>query len=255
MYPVLDCFYVKIQANPFNGVNDMKKGCSIIITSFLAILTCKAHPLVTFYLYPYPHAQDYANKISRSFRKPGKIAKRRLEGAYADNRVGGIFATYFGYLQVSSASGQVSFPRKKSVSSVKMLVTSKIEPIIMHTNTVSHWELVPGSAASLYEYVLQEDQSTGKSLWHVKQMPLPSNDHISPQETIIVIAKPTNVYIPIGATLAKKDPNLILPPLFVKKGISHSRNALYILNLAHYFKPAELLYKRGKERYNTLIRE
>ena len=109
-----------------------------------------AGPVVTFFFRDSPITPERAEEISRKLRKPHGIAKRTLEGLTDHHPVSGIFSTYFGFLQVSSINGQVTFPRKQGSGDLQVIVTNKITPILMFENTISHWELEPGTPAVLY---------------------------------------------------------------------------------------------------------
>ena len=102
---------------------------------------------------------------------------------------------------------------------------------------------------------LKEDEETKLQLWQVSKIPTPENNQIPATESLVIIAKPHNIHIPLGATLTTQDANLMLPTMYVKKGINSTRNALYMLNLNFLFRPIDLLYKREAKRYGTLVSE
>ena len=196
-----------------------------------------------------------AQQLGYKLAKPHVIAKRTLEGVLSHNPIAGIFSSYFGFLNVSDQNGQTMFPRKQSKSIIKLVISNKITPIIMFQNTVSHWELVPGVPAALFECEQKEDEETKLTFWDITQATLPENNQIPSQDALIIIAKPHNVMIPTGITLAPMGANLILPELYVKKSIQTARNALYMLNLSFLFRPVDLLYKKAATSYETLVSE
>ncbi len=225
-----------------------------IATWLLISQIISADPVITFFFRNYPDAQ-LAQQTMNKLRRPDGIAKQQLHNLMNHNRVSGIFATYFGFLNTSNQTGQIIFPRKQSKATFQIIVTNKITPIMMFQSTVSHWELEPGTPAEFYTVELKEDENTKLSFWQTKKAPLPQNNYIPPETSIIIIAKPKNVYVPTGIRLTHPSANLILPDINIKKGVNSIRNALYILNLSFLFQPIDLLYKKEKTKYEQLIKE
>ena len=213
-----------------------------------------ADPIITFFFHKYP-THEQAFMMNEKMKKPHTIAKRSLEGILHYTPIAGIFSTYFGFLNVSDFNGQTVFPRKQSKTILNLVITNKIIPVIMFKYTVSHWELVPGVNAEMYRCEQKEDEKTQLTFWQVDKVPLPKNNYISPQDSIIIIANPNNIFIPTGITVTKPGANLMLPPFYVKKGIQTTHNALYMLDLTFFFRPVDLLYKKEKTNYETLVNE
>lgn len=213
-----------------------------------------ADPVLTFFFRNYPEIGSIEQTLNKLHRPHG-IAKQHLHALMNPNPIGGIFVTYFGFLNASDSTGQVEFPRKQSKASFQLAISNKITPIMMFQNSISHWELNPGNPASLYSIELKEDEATKLSFWHVEKIPLPEDNKLDATQSIIIIAKPHNIYIPTGITITQPTANLVLPDIYVKKGIMSTRNALYVLNLSLFFRPIDLLYKKEKTKYETLIKE
>ncbi len=230
----------------------MKKLILLFVAGWSASLP--ADPILTFFFRDYP-AIEYARYMMGKMKKPHAIAKRSLEGLGNHNRIAGIFSSYYGYINASDTNGQTMYPRKQSKGDVTVIVTNKITPIMMFQTTVSHWQIVPGTPAAFYMCTLKEDEETKLQLWQVSKIPTPENNQIPATESLVIIAKPHNIHIPLGATLTTQDANLMLPTMYVKKGINSTRNALYMLNLNFLFRPIDLLYKREAKRYGTLVSE
>ena len=228
----------------------MKKIKPIIFlgTWLLLTQTISADPIVTFFFREYPNPQ-LAQRILEKLKRPHGIAKQQLNSLINHNRIAGIFATYFGFLDTSSLNGQIMFPRKQSKATFQLVITNKIAPMMMFQNTISHWALEPGTPAAMYTLELKEDEATKLSFWDVKTMLLPENNYISPINSIIIIAKPQNIYVPTGIIFTQPSANLILPDMYVKKGIHSIRNSLYVLNLNLFFQPTDMFYKKEKTKY------
>ena len=231
----------------------MKKKLMQIIGAILCFFQfVQADPVITFFFKEYPY-QEMAPYLMSKLKKPNGIAKRTLEGMFQHNRTAGIFSSYFGFLNSSDQNGQTTFPRKHSNTKIKLIITDKIMPVMMFQSTVSHWELIPGTPAILYDCEQKEDPSTQLTYWNIAQGTLPENNQISPNDALIIFAKPKNIYVPIGASLAKQEPNLIIPDMYIKKGIQTARNAMYVLNLSFLFRPIDLLYKKSNKAYGALV--
>lgn len=233
----------------------MKKNLLFIglfwLLSFHIIYT---DPIITFFFREYP-SEHMENYVLNKIKKPNNIAKKTIEGILHHNATAGIFSSYFGFLNVSDQNGQTIFPRKQSNRSLQLVITSKITPIIMFQFTISHWELVPGAPTAIYLCEQKDDPVTQLTFWEIKQEPIPENRHIASQNSLIIIANPTNILVPTGITLTSPGANLILPDMYVRKSIHTTRNALYVLNLSLFFRPADLLYKKAKTNYETLVAE
>lgn len=226
------------------------------ITKYICILalfcnnpTLIAEQIITFFFKEYPVVSipEAAAKLGGKIHKPGKIATNHAKN-HIPPKLSGIFATYGGFLTVSDIDGEISFARKHIKPFVYLLVTPKATPMVMSGNTIHHWELEEGAPAQLYKVEQQWDENVRKHYWLVTQEPVPSNKRI-PLETILIFADPKYVYIPLGITLYKETPHLILPDIYIKKGINLNNNALYILNLSHYFGSIIPMYKKDKLNY------
>jgi hypothetical protein len=229
----------------------MKKNLYIklmLTVSFVYVPHLLGEPVITFFLSPYPLPEVY-NDIAATLNKPGSVAKQSLFGS-RNGRTSGIWATYYGYLEVSNDFGQISFPRRTEKPILNFLFTNKIKPIMMMGNTVHHWELEKDAPAIQYRAERIQDPTTKHYLWDVKQIALPKNNRVE-LNTVVVFVKPKNVYVPEGASLASDNPNLIMPPIYVKKGAKWVSETFYLLNLKHLFGPIHQLYLRKSDRYST----
>ena len=118
----------------------------------------------------------------------------------------------------------------------------------MAGNTIHHWELEEDTAAAMYLMEQKFDEDIGAHYWDVTQVPIPENNHV-PLESIAIFADPKYVYIPLGLSTLKESPHLILPDIYIKRGINLTAEALFILNLTHYFGSVLPLYKKQPDRY------
>lgn len=211
--------------------------------------TLVAEQLITLFLKEYPvfSPPEAAAKLSSKLHKAGKISTHQAK-YHIPIKMSGIFATYGGFLTVSNLDGELSFPRKHTHPFIYLLVTQKVTPIVMSGNTIHHWELEEDTPTEMYKMEQQTDSNTGKHYWLVAQEPLPANNRL-PLETVVLFADPKYVYVPLGITVYKESPHLILPDIYIKRGINLNATALYLVNLAHYFGAVIPLYKKDKLYY------
>lgn len=227
----------------------------ILIIPFLFMYpNVLADNVITFFLRPYPaeesteQAQDTANKLEY----PKKLARHHIEGIVERNPIAGIFSTYAGFIEASNVNGQILFPRKHTQPKVNLIITNKLTPIMMFSQTVHHWELEEIAPAAMYTIERKQDEETNQFYWDVQEAKVPK-DYIIPLESIVIIAKPHYIYVPTGITLTDDSPNLVLPNIYVKRGINIIANSLYMLNLMHLFGHPVTQYKIGKDRYEELV--
>lgn len=218
-----------------------------ILAFFLLSNSILADEVITFFVRPYPYGN--AGVGPRAFacnlNQAGKIAEYCLQGGMRTTIVAGIFFSYAGFLDITSINGQVSFPRKEAQRTAQLtfLVTDKITPIPIKNHIISHWELEPGTPAELYTIERKWDKDARLFYWETSQAELPDN-RIIPQSTIIMFAKPKHVYVPIGASVAQFEPNLVLPDIFVREAIKSPTNALSLLELRQFFGPIGIIQQQ-----------
>ncbi len=222
----------------------------LIITCFSLYQKTLASPVITFFMRPYPNAE----KMIKKMKKPGKIARYTIERLADYSLSAGIFSTYGGFIQISNSNGQTTFPYKHQDPMVYLIITQKITPITMLDLMIDHWELVAGTPAAIYTIERKEDKETKTFYWDIKESQLPEDNKL-PLKSLVIIAKPKNIFVPTGIALTQDNPNLLLPDIYVRKGIKITHNALYILNLRHFFGQLRNSYKKEETRFQHHIAE
>lgn len=223
------------------------------LLSLLTMLASQANPVITFFFRPYPTDDNHLQEMSDALQRPGKLAHHTLHGILDMQTISGIFSTYAGFLGTSNLVGQTDFPRKQEKPLLYLIFTEQITPMMMAGNTIHHWELDPLVPTAVYKYEQKEDPATKLYYWNVEQAALPT-DPIIPLDSIVVFIKPKNVYIPTGITISRNDPNLVLPEIYVKKGIKIYPSTLYVLNLKQFYGAINHLYQKRDNGYNSLIK-
>ena len=218
----------------------------IIFLYLLTIITLniKCNDIITFFFKPFPASNDasIAAKRAEKIKIPGKMQKYTLRAITKSHLTAGIFCTYGGYITTSDLNGQVIFPRKHSEPKVTIVVTRSITPIIMLENTVHHWEIANRDVTKMYEIERKYDAATRAYFWDTKEVKIPTDNIIS-EDSIVIIAYPKHIYIPSGITPTIKDPQLLLPNIYIKNNIEKLTNSLYIFNIKNFLAPTNNIFK------------
>jgi hypothetical protein len=200
--------------------------------------------ILTLTIQPYPRKHITVRRLKTT----SGIDHAKLSKMVNPSQVAGIFATYAGFIESSDSFGQIVFPRKQTNTTLYVLVTNRITPIVMFEQTIAHWERVPDAPSRMYTYSRITDPETNLTYWDVQEAPL-STDSIIPLETLIIIAHPNNIFIPTGITITQEGPNLVLPTIYARKGIDIINDSLYVLNLAHLFGQVHLAHTKKASYY------
>jgi len=227
----------------------------VFIVSLLISSKIYCDNIITFFLKPYPQMSDpeKALKKAKKFARPEKYAKYTLRAATNRYFTSGIFSSYMGYLDLSDLNGQIMFPRKHDKPNLNIVITKHIFPVLMLENTVHHWELSDKSKAIMYNIQRKYDVLAKTYFWETKKINIPKDSIIS-KDTIVIIAKPKYVYIPEGITVTTKNPQLILPDIYVKQGINKVENSLYVFGIKNLFTTLDETYKKSKTKYSEQLK-
>ena len=203
--------------------------------------------------FPSDNSAEHAEyTMNNSFGNTKKFARAQLEGIVCRNLQAGIWGTYAGFLELSNADGQLTFPRKHPEPTLLVIITPKITPIIMFEQTVHHWEIASDAPIAIYRYKQKQDDQTHRFYWQVKKVPA-LKDAVIPVDALVLLAKPDHLYIPEGITMTHETPNLLLPPIYVKRGFNLVSNTLYLLNINHLFSHTRMEHKKEPTRLTTQI--
>jgi hypothetical protein len=224
-----------------------------ILALFAYNPSIRAEQLIVEFLKPYPvvASQENGKKLTNNLDKPGKPNTFRTKRLFEPS-LAGIFATYAGFLDISDTLGQIAFPRKHDKPFIYLVITPKMIPIVRSGNTIDHWELEEDEPVEIYKFEQVYDDEFHTSYWIVTQEPIPTNT-IIPLESIGIFADPKYVYVPLGITPFKVSPHLILPDVYIKPGLDLTAQALYVLNITHYFGSIVSEYKKDKDRFSRQL--
>lgn len=207
----------------------------MFLCSIATVFHIHAKQIITFFIKPYPmvSTQDIQATIQH-LKKPGVINGHIMRKKSGYNA--GIFGTYAGYLALSNALGQMSFPRKQEQPSFHLIVTKKIEPVYMLKSIINHWNVPQGTDVAAYTINRKQDPETKLYYWDVAKSKLADNRQV-PLKGIVLFAQPQNIYVPIGATPTDKSPQLVLPQIYAKQTIDDVANAMQVLSIRQFFDP------------------
>ena len=225
----------------------MKKNYYILFLLLsLSIRKAISDPIICFFFKPQPAIAQMAQKL----KKPGKIAKHTIHGIAEHVPIAGIYATYSGYIAISDIQGEVRFPRKQRENSVTILVTTDMIPVSLFENAIHHWDLMPSEPAQMYSLKAVYDATLKGYVWETQQIELPQNNQV-PVSTIVILAKPKNIFIPSEKTKTVITANLMLPAIYVKKGINIMSQGINTLTIRHLFRPIQEKIERRPLRVIT----
>ena len=175
----------------------------------------------TFKKYPEASASQSENK--------------KISLAATTNQTRGIYGSYFGYLCSSNTAGQIIFPRKHNDSAFKLVIAEKIEPLFMLENTINTWSIPEKIDYAYYGIERKKDEKTNLYFWDVQKEELPK-DRALPLNVITLLAKPEELYVPLGITVTTNTGQITLPTIFVKSTIQLANNALSIVPIRQFFE-------------------
>ena len=197
--------------------------------------------------YPEEELKNHPRPIN-----PIQINKQLMKTYFYQPVSYGVYGLYNGYLASTNDFGLLSFPRTTQYEEFVLITTEKINPVFLKANTISHWILDDPTQSAFYLIKKHKDPETKVVYWKMQALNVPE-DNIVPLHAIVILAKPEDVYAPLGITPTNKLPNLILPSIYVKRGLDHLRQALFVLNIKQFFAPVSRLSKQNQLSVSTLI--
>lgn len=208
--------------------------------------------VISFFLKEYPEKNDF-NNINKTIKECNILNNhfQTICQSYNISHNFAVFSTYAGYLSMSNTNGQISFPRKVINNSINLLISNKISPVFMFGATIAFWE-IQDPTAKMYFLERSQDPTTKLFYWEAKEKPLPASNRV-PVQTIVIIADPKEIYVPLGATLTRSSSNLLLPDIYVKKDIDSLANVLFVLNIKPFFSRTNQIFKEIPIGYESLV--
>ncbi len=219
--------------------------CMLLALVTASLVHAGPKMIVSFRRYPALEERLNIEKLHATLQNPQKMIRKVLRTYLPSYSVADIFASYGGYLGISDDTGSIIFPHRHQDAATNLLITLHAEPIIMLGKTVHHWEIPATSKTAMYRMTRSQDNETGLYVWTVAETDLPADRRI-PLDTVIIFAKPKDVYMPIGVSITNKNPQLVLPEVYVRTSINSPPYALQLLSVKHFFRTLRPLDQKGE---------
>lgn len=182
-----------------------------------------------------PQSDDLLN-YSKALRQPDYLYNHVVHSYQSKHHLPSIMCMYAGNICLSTPDGQISFPRLQQKTEIYLLISDKIIPAYMIAPaTIANWMIDPKAPAQMYLMKLEHDPKTSLSYWQTTKVALPADNNI-PLNTLIFIADPNTMYVPLGATITDLSSNLVLPTIYIKRDFCFIRNTLFTLATNQYFR-------------------
>lgn len=170
----------------------------------------------------------------------------------SEGRLGGLYATYEGFVDTFDENDELMFPRKHAEDEITLVVSRSILPVIIKGNTVEYFVRQKKAPIAYYQLKRFKDKDTKDFFWKTEKIESPKSS-IIPLHAIVLCANPDELIIPEGFTKTFGGPHLILPSIYPTKHIKRTINALSFLKINKYFEPVHLTYKIQQDRYAALM--
>lgn len=167
----------------------------------------------------------------------------------------GFLSLYGGYSDISNPDGFISFPLRHTSQKVYVAVTPEVFPVQVKGNTISHLEYreTEENPVVIYKFEKKIDEEKNP-YWEIRKVTLPQDKKVNPI-TLVILSDPKNLIIPETDILASKNPQLVLPDIFVVGSEDKEEVILKSLRIKHYFEPIEIERKvTGETTATTLIK-
>lgn len=191
------------------------------------------------------------SSTSQKLAQPNYLHQSIVKNYIKNHFLPGIVCFYAGRSTTSTPDGQITFHRRQQTPNMHILISEKVIPAYMVApSTIHNWRIDPTQSSEMYLMELKHDPQTTLSYYLTKKVDLPKDNNI-PLNTLIFIADPKTMYIPLGATIVDNSPNIVLPDIYIKKGFCFLRNILFNLAVNQYFEDTEKSIKQE----NNIISE
>lgn len=221
--------------------------CFMILGCSASIYTINNTIILFLDKYPkikIPKNKETKESLSKKLKQPDFVYKKKWLQKRLSSGAEGIMAMYLGNVSLSSKDGQLTFPRGHQKPIVNLLISQGIQPAyILAPATIYNWMIDKNKPAKMYQFLFDKDQETKLYYIEATEVPLPK-DSMIPLETIIIIADPKSIFVPLGATITYDSANLVLPNIYIKKEFNYSYNALYTNSIKQYFDSVQSKYKQ-----------
>jgi len=162
----------------------------------------------------------------------------------------GIYNLYGGEFCQSDHSGKVIFKKFSSSNKIYILVTNKIKPVpiklkarnlisgfLVDSNSCSYYLLTKNSYSTTDKILIESINSN--NYWKVEEIDF-NQKKIIPYNTIIILANPEDIFIPIGEYPTILGDNWLLPTIYTLPEKYYYKISLNFLNIRRFFSKISL---------------
>ncbi len=234
-----------------------KKGSRMrkIIILLLIFTTMKAeekeqpHYTINMFIQEYPQANSTNQFKSITYQG---LPKQLMKSAFYQPVNVGIYGIYSGYLSHTNDFGLLSFPRKTIREQFNLVITPEMKPRFLISNTIQQWQISDPKETKMYQVKRLKDPETKIYYWKVLEQNLP-NDLQIPLHSIIILAKPKNIFVPFGVTVTNKSTNIVLPTIYAKRGLDRIKQALFVIKIKQFFAPTSFIQKTTDQDISKIL--
>lgn len=189
--------------------------------------------------------------ISQILTQPSFVNATGTDRSWLDQPgVDGLYASYLGYLAISDANGQITFPREQQNDTIHLLITPQVQPEFMISpSLIHHWITKRHSPAAFYEISRKKEKGLNVYYFDTKKIDVPQD---IPLNTITIYADPDHIHVQTGISLNTYSTNLVLPELEAQKE-NTVKNSLYTLSIKQYFEQINKENKNNMTSIATMV--
>jgi hypothetical protein len=190
-------------------------------------------------------AQANGQTVNNKQKIPSKTVKKQINGisnAWLTPNLSGFISIYAGFMDISDRQGLISFPLRHTAPKINVAITEQVKLIKVKENTISHREFFPQNLipSKLYCFERKEDinpkDPTKKTIyWNIKEIPIPTDNKINPL-TLVILTKPSNLFIPVGDFMTVESNHLVLPEIYVIGNKGQENILFQTLDIRRYFE-------------------
>lgn len=219
------------------------------LTSCFVAVVYPQHYTINIPVYDYP--QEELKNHPRPLNT-FQVHKQVMKSYFYQPMSLNVYGLYNGELNNINDSGFLSFTRTTQYPDFTLVVTQDIRAVLLQANTITHWILGNPTETALYLIKQHKDPETKTIYWKTQAVNIPA-DRVIPIHSITILAKPEDVYVPLGIMPTTKLPNVVLPAIYVKRSLDPIKQALFVLNIKQFFAPIKIISKVDPLRYATMI--
>lgn len=246
----------------------------LLIITFFNSMQSTPETIISVSLKKYPYFKPCTKKnvdvakYSKKLQQPDYVYKQVRKHLWSSG-VPGIMALYAGNVSLSDQNGMLQFPRLQQQKNIYLLISNgvKFNPdYIIAPSTIHNWGMAKEDALELdttknyaiYAITFKQDKQLNLFYFDTQKAVFPDIEdkntpkwrngrYVIPLNTIIIVADPESIFVPIGATVTPYSPNLLLPPIYIKKNFCFVYNSLFTLGIKQYFSQETSSYQQENQ--------